>query len=130
MSEPGVAPTPDDLLSVDVVQQGRTALVALRGELDLLTISKVAEVVEALDPSPEGVRHMVLDLRGLTFIDVLGLRELIKQNELARTNNHNLAIVRGSPAIERLLSLTGVGGQLVLVDDPQDLAPPLYERDR
>ena len=123
MPEPGA----DDLLSVDVVQQGRTALVALHGELDLVTISKVAEVVETLDPSPDGVRHMVLDLRGLTFMDVLGLRELINQNELARANHHNLAIVRGSPAIERLLALTGVGRQLVLVDDPQDLAPPQYD---
>jgi anti-anti-sigma factor len=116
----------DDLLSVEVLQQGRTALVALRGELDLLTISKVAEVVDALAPGPDGVRHMVLDLRGLTFMDVLGLRELIKQNELARSNRHNLAVVRGSPAIERLLALTGVGDQLVLVDDPHDLAPPQY----
>jgi anti-anti-sigma factor len=130
MSEPGAFPTADDLLSVDVVQHGRTALVALRGELDLLTISKVAEVVEAIDPSPDGVRHMVLDLRGLTFMDVRGLRELINQNELARANHHNLAVVRGSPAIERLLALTGVGGQLVLVDDPQDLAPPPYVAQR
>jgi anti-anti-sigma factor len=73
---------------------------------------------------------MVLDLRGLTFMDVVGLRELIKQNEFARSNHHNLAIVRGSPAIARLLALTGVDRQLVLVDDPQDLAPPLYEPQR
>ena len=123
-------PTPHDLLAVEVVQQGRTALVALHGELDLVTISKVAETVEDLDPGAAGVRHMVLDLRGLTFIDVVGLRELITQNEFARDNHHNLAIVRGSAPIERLLTLTGVGQQLVLVDDPQDLAPPLYEPER
>jgi len=36
--------------------------------------------------------------------------------------------VRGTDAINRLLELTGVEDQLVLVDDPDDLvAPPLTE---
>ena len=66
----------------------------------------------------------MLDLRGLTFMDVLGLNELIKQNQYARTNRHNLAVVRGTDAIHRVLKLTGVEEMLVLVDDPEDLAPP------
>jgi anti-anti-sigma factor len=98
--------------------------VALRGELDLVTVSKVAEVIDGIDPQATGVRHVVLDLRGLTFIDVLGLRELINQNEYARSNRHNLAVVRGTRAIQRVLELTEVDEQLVLVDDPDDLAPP------
>jgi anti-anti-sigma regulatory factor len=52
------------------------------------------------------------------------LRELIRQNEYARSNRHNLALVRGSDAIQRVLELTGVQEQLVLVDDPDDLVPP------
>ena len=71
------------------------------------------------------MRHIVLDLRGLTFIDVLGLHELLKQNEFARENRHNLAIVRGTDQIQRVLELTGVEEMLVLVDDPEDLAPPV-----
>lgn len=102
----------------------RTALVALRGELDLITVSKVAEVLDGLEPQNGGIRHIVLDLRGLTFMDVPGLRELLKQNEFARSNGHNLAVVRGTDAISRLLKVTGVEDQLVLVDDPDDLAPP------
>ncbi|WP_445152130.1 STAS domain-containing protein [Baekduia sp. Peel2402] len=115
---------PPGALGVEVLEHRRTALVALRGELDLVTISQVAEVIGQLDPRDDGLRHVVLDLRGLSFIDVSGLRELINQHEHARTNHHNLAIVRGSPAIERLLALTGVSDRLVLVDDPLDLAPP------
>ena len=40
-----------------------------------------------------------------------------------RSNRHNLAVVRGTEAI-RVLALTGVEEMLVLVDDPDDLAPP------
>jgi anti-anti-sigma factor len=111
-------------IAVEARMNRRTALVALRGELDLLTVSKVAEVLDGLELRADGLRHVVLDLRGLTFMDVLGLKELIRQNEYARSNRHNLAVVRGTAAIQRILELTGVEGVLVLVDDPDDLVPP------
>jgi len=113
-----------DQLAVETWRHRRTALVALRGELDLLSVSKVAEVLDDLEPQADGLRHVVLDLRGLTFMDVLGLKELIRQNEFARSNRHNLAVVRGTAAIQRVLELTRVEEMLVLVDDPDDLVPP------
>ena len=71
-------------------------------------MSKIAEVIDGLELRADGVRHIVLDFRGLTFMDVLGLNELIKENEYARSNSHNLADVRGSDEIQRVLKLTGV----------------------
>lgn len=114
-----------DYLTVETSTHRRTALVALRGELDLVTISNVTEVIDGLEPANDGVRHLVLDLRGLTFIDVPALHELLRQHEFARQNRHNLAVVKGTPAIQRVLKLTGVEEMLVLVDDPSDLAPPV-----
>jgi anti-sigma B factor antagonist len=111
-------------LVVEARTQRQTAVVALRSELDLVTVSKVAEVIHGLEPHADGVRHIVLDLRGVTFMDLDGLRELIKQNDYARTNRHNLAVVRGTNAINRLLKLTEIEELLVLVDDPDDLVPP------
>jgi anti-sigma B factor antagonist len=111
-------------LVVETRRHRRTALVALRGELDIVTVSKIAEVIDGLEPQADGVRHIVLDLPGLTFMDVLGLNELIKQNEYARSNRHNLAVVRGTDEIQRVLKLTGVEDLFVLVDDPDDLVPP------
>ena len=99
-------------------------MVELRGELDLATVGQVADVLEGLAPDAGGVRHVVLDLRGLTFMDARGLRELIRQNDYAHQNRHNLAIVRGRKAIQRLLALTAVEELLVLVDAPEDLVPP------
>ena len=61
-------PTADEQLAVETRTRRRTALVALRGELDLLTVSKVAQVLDGLELRPDGVRHLVLDLRGLTFM--------------------------------------------------------------
>jgi anti-anti-sigma factor len=102
-------------------------LVILRGELDLATVSQVADVFDSLAPDTNGVRHIVLDLRGLTFMDVSGVHELTRQNDYATQNRHNLAVVRGRGAIDRLLTLTAVEELLVLVDAPEDLVPPPSE---
>src|SRR4051794_7257673 len=51
----------EDQLAIEARRHRRTALVALRGELDLLTVSKVAEVLEGLELTADGVRHVVLD---------------------------------------------------------------------
>jgi anti-sigma B factor antagonist len=113
-----------DILAVEARTHRRTALIELRGELDIATAPQVAEVLDGLAPAADGVRHIVLDLRGLTFMDARGVHELVRQNEYAHENRHNLAVVRGRKAIDRLLALTAVEEILVLVDDPEDLAPP------
>jgi anti-anti-sigma factor len=100
-------------------------LVELWGELDLATVSQVSEALEGVAAHPAGVRHVVIDLRGLTFMDASGLHELIRQHYYAGENRQNLAVVRGRRAIRRLFALTGVEELLVLVDEPEDLVPPL-----
>ena len=61
----------------------------------------------------------------LTFMDVLGLNELIEQNQYARSNRNNLAVARGTDPLHRVLKLTGVEEMIVLVDDHSyDLVPP------
>lgn len=98
--------------------------------MDLSTAPTVAEVVDSLEPRADGVRHILLDLRGLTFMDSTGLRELLRQSEHARENRRNLAVVRGNDAIQRLLKLTGVDELFVMVDEPEDLVPPSSEQAR
>jgi anti-sigma B factor antagonist len=116
-----------DFLEVEARTNRRTALVELRGELDLATAPRVAEVLDGLELDAAGVRHVVLDLRGLTFMDASGLHELLRQNDYAHQNRHNLSVVRGRKAIDRLLALTAIEKLLVLVDDPEDLVPPPSE---
>lgn len=113
-----------EILDVEARTHRRTALVELRGELDIATAPQVAEVLDGLASAEGGVRHIVVDLRGLTFMDARGLRELIRQEDNTRQNRQNLAVVRGREAIDRLLALASAEELLVLVDDPEDLVPP------
>ncbi len=118
----------DEQLTIVARKRRRTALIELRGELDMATVPQVAEALDELDPEADGVRHVVLDLREVTFMDSAGLHELIARNERARSGRHNLAVVRGPGAVERLLTVTGIDARLVLVDDPDDLVPPPTDR--
>jgi anti-anti-sigma factor len=118
-------PSAQGLLAIETREHRRTVLVSLRGELDLQTASCITPLIEGLRPQADGVRHIVLDLRGLTFMDCAGLREILKQNAYARANHHNVAFVRGNRAVQQVFSLTETDKLLVLVDDPDELAPPL-----
>jgi anti-anti-sigma factor len=110
-------PVPSANLEVETRRHLETASVALRGELDLASVGTVADALVGLTTSADAVRHIVLDLRGLSFIDVPGLRELIRQNDFARANGQDLTVVRGTRTVNRALELSRVGEHLVLVDD-------------
>jgi anti-anti-sigma factor len=90
----------------------RTVLIQLYGELDLVTVPQLTAAFDSLNLDGDGFRHVVLDLRGLTFMDA--------------ANRHNLGVVRGRPSIRKLLEITAADASLVLVDSPDDLAPPTF----
>ena len=83
----------------------------------------MADALVGLTASADAVRHIVLDLRGLSFIDVPGLRELIRQNDFARANGQDLTVVRGTQMVNRALELSRVDEHLVLVDDDPSMLP-------
>ncbi len=55
---------------------------------------------------------MVLDLKQLDFIDSTGLRIILAARKLCSERDQELAVTEGSPQVERLLSVTGMGEHL------------------
>jgi|HubBroStandDraft_1064217.scaffolds.fasta_scaffold190191_3 anti-anti-sigma factor len=79
-------------------------LVAVRGELDLLT----AEAFGAfLDVATVQAGRVVVDLAELTFIDCSGLGQLARALARVRGRGGDLAIVSPSPMTYKLLELSG-----------------------
>jgi anti-anti-sigma factor len=62
-----------------------------------------------LDRLMAGVRHdvLVLDLRGVAFIDSVGLSLLVEAHEAALGGEFRLAIVRGPREVQRIFELAG-----------------------
>jgi anti-sigma B factor antagonist len=61
---------------------------------------------------------VVLDLRGLTFIDSSGLRALIMADQRVRADGGRFIVVRGPDRVNEVLEVTGVARQVELVDEP------------
>jgi anti-sigma B factor antagonist len=102
---------------------GGAVRVALRGELDLehaYTFDEELRRVEEDRPS-----CLVLDLRGLSFLDSSGLARLLAANRRARRERRRLLLVRGGTAVQRLLAITAVGSHFETVSEiPSDLRVP------
>lgn len=79
--------------------------VAPAGELDFATVEQLREqVYELVDV---GFGHVVLDLRGLVFIDSTGLRLLLCLHADAQRDGWQLSLIQGPQAIRRVFELTG-----------------------
>jgi anti-sigma B factor antagonist len=94
---------------------GDAVRVALRGELDLehaYTFDEEMRRVEGARPS-----CLVLDLRGLSFLDSSGLARLLAANRRARREQRRLVLVRGTKAVQKLLQITAVGHHFETVSE-------------
>jgi len=80
-------------------------LLAPVGELDIATVPLLEASYEELEHGP-----VLLDLSGISFIDSTGLQLLLR---LSERSAGRLEII-GSPALDRLLQITGVRDQLPL----------------
>jgi anti-sigma B factor antagonist len=101
---------------------GDAVRVALSGELDLehaYTFDEELRRVEGARPS-----CVVLDLRGLSFLDSCGLARLLAARRRARREQRRLVLVRGGVAIQRLLAITAVSEHFETVSEvPSELRP-------
>jgi anti-anti-sigma factor len=86
------------------------------GELDLDTAHEVEQQLVALHES--GCDSLVLDLRGLRFMDSTGLRLVIRWDNAASEEGFKFAIVPGIEVVHRVFQLTGMDQHLTVVEPP------------
>jgi anti-anti-sigma factor len=72
------------------------------------------EVLTALGRRPT---EIVLDLRGVTFIDSIGLRSVFRTCGWCDRRGVAVRVAAGSEAVRRLLRVTGADMWLPLIDD-------------
>jgi anti-sigma B factor antagonist len=102
-------------LQIAQSQSDGIRVLRLAGEFDLSGVDAFEREL-ARDPSePEST--LVLDLRGLTFIDSSGLRAVVMADHRARAEGKRCLLVRGPARISRVFDLTGVSAHLELVDE-------------
>jgi stage II sporulation protein AA (anti-sigma F factor antagonist) len=90
---------------VRATNEAGVARVTLGGELDLDRAGALADELSGL--AGQGASHVVVDVQGLSFIDSSGLRALLSARDLLERENATIELVNLSPAVERVLDMTG-----------------------
>jgi anti-sigma B factor antagonist len=80
------------------------------GELDLATGPELRSRVLGL--VAVGVEHLIIDLRGLSFIDATGLSLLLSLADDAREGGWRLSLIQGTGQVRRMFALTDIGDRL------------------
>jgi anti-anti-sigma factor len=91
----------------------------MSGELDLASSPALQEELDRIASSRSQL--LIIDLRELDFMDSTGLSVLVRAHQRAEEQGRQVAMVKGPQQVQRLLSLTGVGDKLTLVDTPEEL---------
>jgi anti-sigma B factor antagonist len=90
----------------DVLYAYGAAVIALQGEFDMTGIHRFRSCVnEALETHP---RSLIVDARGLTFIDSSGLKALLHARAAATDAGVAFRVSERSPWLRRLAEITGV----------------------
>jgi anti-sigma B factor antagonist len=97
-------------------RDGETAWVQPLGELDLDSAHRVEAALEQV--RGEGCRQLVLDLRGVTFMDSTGLRLVIRWDTAGQQDGFGFAVVPGQEIVQRVFRLTGMDSYVAVADPP------------
>jgi anti-anti-sigma factor len=77
----------------------------LTGELDLAASRELDAALRAA--CEQGARQIDLDLRGVTFIDSVGLSSLLAAREVCEQSGTEMGAIP-NPALERIFEVTGL----------------------
>lgn len=107
-------------LGATVRNRGSGRVLELAGELDLATVERLD--AELLQTPPDGSRILVVDLRGLTFMDSTGLKSMLQAEQLHRARGVRLVLVRGERPIQRVFEVSGLEEHFEFVNAPEEIA--------
>jgi anti-anti-sigma factor len=97
------------------LQDGSARLI-LSGELDIASAPEVDEAARAM--LAQGARELVVDLRGLTFVDSSGLRMLIILNDRAVAEGWSLGLLGPPEPALSVFQITGADENLPFIAEP------------
>jgi anti-sigma B factor antagonist len=101
-------------------RNGTVAVTTATGELDLSGAELLEAELERLAEEPE-LATVVLDLRGLEFMDSSGLRLVVLADMQAREAGRRFVLVRGTETVHRVFEITRMSDRLEFVADPEEV---------
>jgi anti-sigma B factor antagonist len=106
-------------LSLETSIDGRAAVIALSGDLDLAGAAELEQELARIEGGFDGA--IVLDLSRVEFMDSSGLRTIAVSTQRAESHGRRLALVPGAEQVMRVFEITRMRERLDFVDDPREV---------
>ena len=107
-------------LETTVTSDGDAVTIAFRGELDISRAEEVERELERVETDGPGL--VVIDLRGLDFLDSTGLRLILGADSRARRDGRRVVIVPGPEKVHRVFRITLLDRRLEFAESPEAAA--------
>jgi anti-sigma B factor antagonist len=100
---------------------GSSALVRIRGDLDLQVVDQVSEALTRIESDEPEL--LVIDLRRLTFMDSTGMGVIAAAHIRARDAGRRFAIVRPPAGVRQAFDRTKLDQVITVADDLASVYP-------
>jgi anti-anti-sigma factor len=105
---------PTGLLQVRRGRDEHGVVLELHGELDLGSAPELERQLAEAEAEKPG--RLLIDLGNLSFMDSTGLALMLRAQQTAQDNGHQLCLRPGSPQVQRLFELTGALDRFTFAD--------------
>jgi anti-sigma B factor antagonist len=92
-----------------------------RGALDLAYAYRFDDEIRHAERDASSC--LVIDLRGLDFVDSAGISRILAARRRARRAGRRLVLVRGSASVQRFLQIAALTEHFEFVARPEDVLP-------
>jgi anti-anti-sigma factor len=104
----------DVSLAVEVLPGETETVISLAGELDVSTASELRDTLERIDVQ---TGSLILDMRGLSFVDSTGIGCLFKLERRAADAGCIVVARSPQPQIHRVMEMTQLNRLIAILDD-------------
>jgi anti-anti-sigma factor len=105
-------------LTLAVEESDSTLSLRLVGDFDRAGVGAVENALHRVRHAPPP-RRIVFDLRGLAFLDLAGLRTILRTDARGRAQAFEVLLIRPRGTASRIFTLTRAGERLSIIDEPE-----------
>jgi anti-anti-sigma factor len=117
----GILPRAMLNFDLETETKGSSALVRIRGDLDIQVVERVTDALTRLESDEPEL--LVIDLSQLSFMDSTGMAAIAAASIRAREAGRRFAIVMPPAGVRRAIEITGLEEVITTTDDLTSIYP-------
>lgn len=94
-------------VTVQIQRSGKVLVARVTGELDMASAAQLRGPIEQVWSADSELRHVLLNLKGLTFLDSTGIAVILGRYRAAVDRGGKLAVVEATARVRRMLEISG-----------------------